>query len=100
MCIRDSDDTASPGVGTLASRDDHKHAIVTDVALDITNANAEGTGTSFSRADHRHRGIRTVKVKGQADIDGYVDITAGLYIRVTQSGQTLTFDVDDLVAYI
>lgn len=68
--------------------------------VDITNANADGVATTAARSDHRHRGIRTVKVKGQADIDGYVDITAGLYIRVTQSGQTLTFDVDALVAYI
>ncbi len=94
------DDAADPGVGTLASRDDHKHAIATDVPVDITNINAEGTSLSFARADHRHKGIRTVRVKGSSDIDGYVDITAGQYIRLTQSGQTITIDVDSLVAYI
>ncbi len=94
------DDTGVVGVATYASREDHQHAIVTDVALDVTNTNAEGVATSFSRSDHRHRGIRTVKLKGGADIDGYVDITNGIYIRITQTGNTLAFDVDDLVAYV
>lgn len=68
--------------------------------VDVTNINAEGVSALYARGDHSHRGIRTVKVKGQADIDGYVDITAGLYMRVTQSGQTLTFDINDLLTYI
>jgi hypothetical protein len=93
-------DSAAEGVATSFARSDHRHSVPAGTPVDITNANADGVATTFARSDHRHRGIRTVKVKGQADIDGYVDITAGLYIRVTQSGQTLTFDVDDLVAYI
>lgn len=94
------DDTANPGVGVQASRDDHQHAIATDVAVDVQSANAEGTSTSFSRADHQHRGVRSINVDNFPLLYGAIDITNGVYIKVTQVGNQLKFDVDDLVAYI
>lgn len=48
------DDAASAGVATQASRQDHEHAIVADVAVSVGTTAAEGTSTSFSRADHVH----------------------------------------------
>ena len=88
------DDTASPGVGATASRYDHRHAIATDVAVDITNTNAEGVSVSFSRADHQHRGTRTVKIKGLSDIDGYTDVTAVLPLKLSQNSHTITIDAN------
>lgn len=49
------DDTASVGIALDAAKADHKHAIVTDTAIEITDStSAEGTATSFARADHQH----------------------------------------------
>ncbi len=50
------DDAADPGTGTLASKDDHRHAIATDTAgaTAIGDSAAEGSASSFSRSDHRH----------------------------------------------
>lgn len=48
--------TADKGVGTAASRDDHKHNVAVDVPVAITEgaSQAEGTSTSLARADHEH----------------------------------------------
>lgn len=48
--------TASPGTGTNASRDDHKHDVSVAVPGDIVENHtaAEGTSTSLARADHEH----------------------------------------------
>ena len=48
--------TASAGVGTAASRDDHKHNVPTGTPGNITeNATAaEGTSASLARLDHTH----------------------------------------------
>jgi hypothetical protein len=56
------DDSASAGVATDASRQDHEHAIVTgtptgDVAESASAA--EGSGTSFVRVDHVHNAPAT-----------------------------------------
>lgn len=48
------DDTASAGVATQASRQDHEHAIVADVPTSVGTTLTEGTSTSFVRADHVH----------------------------------------------
>lgn len=49
---------ASAGVGTTASRDDHKHdvpeALVGDLAAVDGGAAAIGTANKFVRADHKH----------------------------------------------
>lgn len=63
------------------------------VPVDITNANAQGSASTYALSDHMHRGIRTVKIKGEADIDGYVDVTTRGLLTAAQSGQTITFDV-------
>lgn len=84
------DAPGTAGVSSEAARGDHEHPIAADPAVDITNANAEGASSAFSRADHKHRGIRSVHVKGQAEIDGHVDITTQGSVSASQNGNTIT----------
>lgn len=49
-------DPADAGVGTEASRNDHKHDILTAVPVSIGTSNQEGTSVSLARADHVHDG--------------------------------------------
>ena len=49
--------TADKGVGTAASRDDHKHNIITGVPGSITEnvvTPLEGTSVNLARQDHTH----------------------------------------------
>ena len=49
--------TADKGVGTAASRDDHKHNVTVGVPGSITEnvvTPLEGTSTSLARSDHTH----------------------------------------------
>lgn len=48
--------TAAPGTGTAASREDHKHDVAVAVPGDISEGAtaAEGISTSLARADHEH----------------------------------------------
>lgn len=45
---------ASAGIGTEATRSDHKHDIATGIPSDIGAGNVEGSAVSLARSDHIH----------------------------------------------
>lgn len=49
-------EAAAQGVGTAASRDDHKHdvSVAAPVAITENATQEEGTATSLARSDHEH----------------------------------------------
>lgn len=88
-------DAASTGSATDLALGDHRHAFpVPTVAKDVTGSNIIGTSTKAATEDHQHRGILAAKIKGQADIYGYFDVTMTPPLKGSQSGQTITVALD------
>lgn len=71
------DATADGGASVQVARVDHRHAIVADAAIEITDStNSEGTSTSFARADHGHahgvRGGGTLHAAVTTSVNGFM----------------------------
>jgi hypothetical protein len=71
------DATADGGSSVQVARVDHRHAIVADTAIEITDAtNSEGVSTSFARADHGHahgnRGGGTLHAAATTSVAGFM----------------------------
>lgn len=71
------DATANGGASVQVARVDHRHAIVADSAIEITDStNSEGVSTSFARADHGHahgvRGGGTLHAAATPGVGGFM----------------------------
>jgi hypothetical protein len=71
------DATADGGASVQLARVDHRHAIVADTAIEITDAtNSEGVSTSFARADHAHahgsRAGGTLHAAATTSVNGFM----------------------------
>ena len=75
--------TADKGVGTAASRDDHKHNVTSGVPGSITEnvvTPLEGTSPNLARVDHTHGSPADWTPKAHA-LSGHTQATAELLIN-------------------
>jgi len=81
------DDAASSGTGTLASREDHEHAIVGAAPSELASVQAagEGSSTSFARADHGHQIQHSIADNHLVTVD-HVTPADDDYAKFTASG--------------
>jgi hypothetical protein len=74
---------ASAGVASEASRQDHKHDILTGIPVAVGSANTEGTADSLARSDHIHYGFQTLALADCLTTDTVGDC---VYIRANEGG--------------
>lgn len=80
------------GTSDEASRADHKHYVAVAGTADVTASNVLGVSSALIRSDHQHKGIHTIRVQGQPDIFGHIDVTAKNGVKASQSGNLITIE--------
>ena len=94
------DDSASAGIATEASRQDHEHAIVTAVPTgDVAESASadEGTATSFVRSDHVHAAPASWTPASHA-LSGHTAATADIDLAGNQPTDMVIHTVADATA--
>lgn len=89
-------DTGDIGTESLGwSPGDHEHAVATESATGLANANAEGSSTSLARADHAHkRDVRVAKAGSDVGTRNRLNFADSSQITITVSDDSGNDEID------